>query len=118
MDHFQEGFIPLEAYERTAQEYGNCEGRMGRAILDLGLKISEVENPKNTQLHEKGYGTWYDVLGFRHIHAEYGFAYKYHTIPPEIEYFDKKYFRAGEYELIEKYWKTKDKKYLEEWWAK
>jgi len=116
MEHFQKYFIPLKAYEETAQVFGNCEGRMGQAVIDLGLKLAEVENPFNTQMHEKGHGTWYDILGFRHIHAEYGYSQRNKLIPPEIEYFDKRYLNPKEYRLIETYWKTKDKKYLEEWW--
>jgi len=117
MDHFQENFIPLSQYEKTAQVFGNCEGRMGVAVKDLGLKIAPVENPYNTQLHVKGYGTWYDILGFRHIHAEYSYAYKMKLEPPEIKYFDEKYARASEYNLIKQYYDTKDISYLEEWWG-
>lgn len=118
MEHFQKNFIPLEAYERTALQFGNCEGRMGKAVLDLGLKIAPVENPYNTQLHIKGHGTWYEILGFRHIHAEYAYAWKNRLEPPEIKYFDEKFFGADEYEKISKYWETKDEKHLEDWWYK
>lgn len=118
MEHVQENFIPLEAYERTKQDFGNCEARMGKAILDLGLKIVKVKNPYNTQLHKKGYGTWYEILGFRHIHAEWGYAYKYHTLPPELKYIDKRHMGAGEYDVVEKYYETGDEKVLEDWWWK
>lgn len=116
MDHFQKNFIPLEAYERTAQEFGNCEGRMGRAVLDLGLKIAPVENPYNTQLHIKGHGTWYDILGFRHIHAEYSYAYKMRKIPPHHKHYDERFMSPSEYEKISKYHETGDIKHLQEWW--
>ena len=116
MDHFEKNFIPYKSYERTCMEMGNCEGRMAVAAKELGIKIAVPQkNPFNTQLHKKG-GTWYDVLGFRHIHAEYGYAYRYKAIPPELKYFDERYIR-GEYDIFKKYWETKDIKILEPWWA-
>ena len=90
---------------------------MGQAVIDLELKVAKVENPKNTQLHEKGYGTWYDILGFRHIHAEYSYAHRNRLLPPEIEYFDERHLNPKEYRLIKAYWETRNNKYLEEWWT-
>ena len=116
MKHFQDHFIPLKAYEASCQEFGNCEGRMGRAIKDLGLKVVQVENPKNEQMHEKGHGTWYDILGFRHIHAEVGHSYKNKLDPPELKYLDSTHFNHSEYELIKKYWDTKERAFLAKWW--
>jgi hypothetical protein len=119
MKHVQDNFVPYDNYERTLKEnWGNCEARMGRAIVELGLKnVIVPENPYNTQLHKKGYGTWYKILGFRHIHGEHGYAYRYKGIPPEIEYLDPRY-SSGEYYTIKKYWETKDMKLIEDWWAK
>lgn len=118
VEHMEENFIPLEAYERTKQDFGNCEARMGRAVLDLGLKVViPPENPFNDQHHIKGHGTWYKTIGFRHIHGEYGYAYKYRKIPPELKYYDKRHLSGSEYELVEKYWNTLDEKYLEKWWV-
>lgn len=108
MNHFVLNFIPLKKYEKTCLEYGNVEGRMGRAIKDLGLKVVPVDNPKNEQMHEKGYGTWYDVLGFRHLHAEEGWAYRMWKEGkpfqiPEKKYFDEQYLSGGDLEFINKY---------------
>lgn len=105
MDHFTKGFIPLKAYESTCLEYGNCEGRMGRAIKDLELKVVNLENPKNEQLHEKGYGDFCKIAGFRHIHAEEGYAWKMrNSIPkvysPELKYIDEKYMNSQELEFM------------------
>jgi len=117
VEHMQKYFIPLSAYEEHTQEMGNCEARMGKACLDLGLKvIKPKENPFNDQHHVKG-GTWYETVGFRHIHGEWGYAYKYHTEPPELKYIDRRHMGAGEYNLIEKYRETGDKKFIEEWWV-
>ena len=116
MRHFEKYFIPLETYEEYTQELGNAEARMGKAILDLGLKQVVVpQNPINTQLHTKG-GTFYDIIGFRHIHAEHNYAYRNRLIPPEIEFFDIR-FTAGEYNIINEYWRTKDASVLEDWWV-
>ena len=105
MDHFTKGFIPLKAYESTCQEWGNCEGRMGRAIKDLGLKVVKLENPKNEQLHEKGHGDFCKIAGFRHIHAEEGFAWKMRDSEPkvycpELKYIDEKYMNQQELDFI------------------
>ena len=107
MNHFEKNFIPYENYERTCDLMGNCEGRMAIAAKDLGIKIAIPEkNPFNTQLHKKG-GTWFDVLGFRHVHAEYGHAYKHKEGFPELKYFDERYM-GSEYEKIKEYWNDKE----------
>lgn len=109
MDHFVNNFIPLKNYEKTCLEFGNVEGRLGRAIKDLGLKVVVLENPKNEQLHEKGYGDFCKIAGFRHLHAEYGFSYKYQNepnppAPPELKYLDLKYMSGGDIDFLKKYW--------------
>jgi len=106
MRHFSEGFIPLKAYESTCQEWGNCEGRMGRAIKDLDLKVVKLENPKNEQLHEKYYGDWCKILGFRHVHAEHNIWWrdKETRVPPELKYYDPKFISAQELEAVKRWW--------------
>ncbi len=116
MKHFEDHFIPFENYEKYTQEIGNCEARMGQAILDLGLKnIIVSKNPIDTQLSVKGHGTFYDLVGLRHIHAELNVAYRNRGIPPEDKYLDGKYM-GWEYEVIQKYWASKDEKVLHKWW--
>ena len=114
--HFQDHFIPLDNYEKYAQEFGNTEGRFARAIKDLGLKVKKVDPPTNEHLIQPLRGTWYDLIGYRHIHGECNWAYRYHGIPPEPKYIDQRY--AGDYQAIKDYWDTKDMKILESWWAK
>lgn len=119
MDHFQKHFIPLKAYEKSCVEFGNCEGRMGRAIKDLGLKVVELENPKNEQLHEPLNGDWCKILGFRHIHAEYGWAYKYRDSKnppkvPELKFYDRRFFGGADLEFAQKFWDNVSKKNHEE----
>jgi len=118
VDHMERNFIPLEKYEQTKQSHGNCESRMHIAVKELGLKVAEVKNPYNEQLHKTGYGTWYDILGFRHIHGEFAYAYRYKSIPPEPMYYDTRHLSGSDKHAVEEYWKTKDMKVLENWWAK
>ena len=115
MKHFQDNFIPLKEYEKSGQEFGNCEGRMGRAIKDLGLKVVSVDNPKSEQLFEPLQGTWSKILGFRHIHGEFSYAWKYKNsenppAPPELKYFDERYLPSQDVEFIRKYWEAKNPK--------
>jgi hypothetical protein len=106
MNHFEKHFIPLKAYEKSCMEFGNTEGRLGRAIKDLGLKVVALENPKNEQLHEKGHGDFCKIAGFRHLHAEIGAWWrdKENKIPPEICYIDEKYFSKVELDELKKWW--------------
>lgn len=119
MTHFEEHLIPFETYEKYTQDFGNTEGRFGRAIKDLGFKYKLSNPPPTTeQLFFNGQGgEWSDLIGFRHIHAEYNYAYKYKGIPPEPKYYDPRYM-GGDYELIKKYWETKDSSVFQNWWAK
>ena len=106
MDHFEKNFIPYKNYERTCMDMGNCEGRMAVAAEELGVKIAiPKKNPFNTQLHKKG-GTWYDVLGFRHVHAELGMAWKMRdskekVFSPDLKYLDKRYLSTVDWEFAE-----------------
>jgi hypothetical protein len=115
--HFEKYFIPFDNYEKYTQDFGNCERRMAIAVTQLGLKHVKVTPGFNTQFHVKGVGTWWDILGFRHIHAEHNYAYRNRLTPPEIEYFDER-FVSGEYATLKKYWETKDESVLEDWWVK
>jgi len=109
MEHFEKYFVPLKAYEASCLEFGNCEGRMGAAIRELGYKVVELENPKNEQLHEKGNGDWCKALGFRHIHAEHGMWWraKKTLIPPEVKYYDEKHISALELNAVKSWWDEK-----------
>ena len=111
MKHFQDHFIPLKAYEASCLDFGNCEGRMGRAIKDLGLKVVPVENPRSEQLHKPLQGTWSRTLGFRHVHGEFAYAWKHRNskdppIPPELKYYDESYLPSQDIEFIKKFWET------------
>lgn len=112
MKHFGEHLIPFNNYVRYTQEIGNTEARFARAIKDLGLKEFRVEkNPYNTQLHKPG-GTWYDLVGFRHIHGEFNWAWKlltmnepYEECIPPLKYLDRRHCTIPQ-QFIDYYKKT------------
>lgn len=115
--HMIDHVVPFEEYEKSTQDFGNTEGRLATAVRDLGLKTRVVEAPHNEQLHIPGKGTWYELIGFRHIHGEHNYAHRYKAIPPEPQYFDER-FMGDEYRQIKAYHDTKDMSILENWWAK
>jgi hypothetical protein len=117
MLHFQKYLVPFDMYDKYTEQMGNTESRFAMAIRDLGLKSRrDIEMGFNTQFHVPGYGTWYKILGFRHIHAELGYAYKYHKIPPEPKYLDRRHMSSTEYECVSKYHETKNEEWLKKWW--
>lgn len=90
MRHFRDYLIGIDTYEKYAEKMGNTEGRFAVAIKELGLKVKKVPvNPVNTQVAYPG-GTWYDILGFRHTHAEWRMALKGKGKMPS-EYIDNRY---------------------------
>jgi hypothetical protein len=115
--HLIDHVCPFEEYEKSTQEFGNTEGRLSHAVKDLGLKQVICEPPYNEQFHIPGHGTWWKTIGFRHIHGEHNYAYRYKGIPPEPQYLDPR-FMGDEYNQIKLYHETKDKAILENWWMK
>lgn len=120
MVHFRNHLIGIDTYEKYAEKLGNTEGRFAIAIKELGLKVKKVPvNPINTQISAPG-GTWYDILGFRHIHAEWNNAHRRRKIPPEAKYLDDRYMKV-KVELVRKYYEETDKvkkhKILKKWWG-
>jgi len=94
MCHFRDYLIGIDTYEKYSEKMGNTEGRFAIAIKELGLKLKKVPvNPVNTQVAAPG-GTWYDILGFRHIHGEWNNAHRRHRIPPPTKYIDNRYMTA------------------------
>lgn len=123
-NHLIDHMVPFEAYEKSTQEFGNTEGRFSHAARELGLKLATCKEPFNEQHHEPG-GGWYEAIGFRHIHGEHNYAYRYHKIPPRAEYFDQR-FMGDEFHQIKAYWDIVDaggdmnaaNEILKNWWAK
>jgi hypothetical protein len=115
--HLIDHMVPFEEYEKSTQDFGNTEGRLAVALRELGLtQAVSPKPPFNEQHHEPG-GTWYDLVGFRHIHGEHNYAYRYHKIPPHHRYLDPR-FMGDEYRVIKAYHETGDAELLNTWWAK
>jgi hypothetical protein len=119
VDHLQAHLMPWDAYAQHTQAIGNAEGRFGRAIAECGLTAvtaPEILPPQEDMLREPGHGTWYEVMGFRHIHSEHNHAYRRRKIPPHHRYLDPR-FLGDEYRMIQQYHETQDTSVLEGWWA-
>lgn len=120
MVHFRDYLIGIDVYEKYSEKMGNTEGRFAIAIKELGLKLKKVPvNPVNTQVAAPG-GTWYDILGFRHIHGEFNNSHRRKKIPPHYKYLDSRYM-TSKYDLVKSYYDEKDiekkQKILEKFWA-
>ena len=116
--HLEEHLVPWENYEKHTQRIGNMEGRLGWAIKDLGLKQVRVNPPLEDMFRQPGHGTWSELIGFRHIHAEMNYAYRNKKIPPPLKYLDERYLGAHDFNHIKQYEETLDLKVLESWWEK
>lgn len=120
MKHFRDYLIGIDTYEKYAEKMGNTEGRFAIAIKELGLKVKKVpKNPVNTQVALPG-GTWYDILGFRHIHGEWNNAHRRKKIPPPSKYIDDRYMRT-KVKQVQSYEAetdpTKKQAILHKWWS-
>lgn len=105
---------------------GNAEARMGRFLLDSKCKVIPVDNP--TEAHFKcgpnteatDNATFRTLLGLRHLHAEHKVRRSLKMEPIEEKYFDYGpdmiFMNGHERNTMIKYFKTKDRKYLEAWW--
>ncbi len=120
MKHFRDHLIGIEVYEKNAEKMGNTEGRFAIAIKELGLKVKKVpKNPVNTQVAKPG-GTWYDILGFRHIHGEFNNSHRRKLVPPEPKHLDDRYMRAKIQTIKDYYAETDEAKkqvLLKKWWS-
>ena len=116
--HMIDHVVPFEEYEKSTQDFGNTEGRLAVAVRDLGLKQVIVEPPYNEQFHIPGKGFWAETIGFRHIHGELNYAYRYKGIPPPSKYLDERYCGGEDIKFAKLYEETKDIEILKNWWAK
>lgn len=121
--HMNDHMVPHEEYEKSTQKFGNTEGRLSMAVKELGLKaVPTIPGSCPThincceQMHQPGHGTWYDLIGYRHIHGELNYAYRYKGLPPPIKYLDIRYCGPTDYSVAKAYEETKNPEVLKEWW--
>ena len=115
--HLVDHMVPFEEYEKSTQEFGNTEGRMAVAVRDLGLKQFIVPGmPISDQFHIP-MGTWHELIGIRHIHGEFGHAYRYGKIPPPLRLMDEQYLNNHDLDHLRKYEETGDPSVLKTWWS-
>lgn len=114
--HLEAHLVPWENYEKHTQRVGNMEGRLGWAIKDLGLKQVRVTPPQEDMLRIPGHGTWFEKIGFRHIHAELNFAYRNRKTPPPLKYLDERFLGNHDLEHLRRYEETNDLSVLDGWW--
>ena len=77
-----------------------------------------VRHPRHIEQHHiPGQGTWYKVLGFRHIHGEMNYAYRYKANPPPVKYLDPRYTSSNDLRAAEEFEKG-NLEFVKEWWAK
>ena len=135
VQYMQDHFIPFEKYEQYI-EMGGAESRIQAAIKELGLKRVDMPANPTPDCYYDLKGTWYDLVGLRHIQGELDYAYKYKQIPPHYKYLEEKYLLdVYNYKLVKEYWdevtelKELEKKgefacgtyaesILENWWKK
>ena len=115
--HMIDHVVPFEEYEKSTQDFGNTEGRLAHAVRDNGLKQVIVEPPYNEQLHIPGTGFWYKTLGFRHIHGELNYAYRYKANPPPSKYLDERFVGNEDWKAALAY-EAGDIEFVKNWWAK
>jgi len=118
VQYMQDHFIPFDNYEKYIH-MGGAEGRIQAAIKYYGLKRVDVPKPNVWDCNYSSQGTWYDLVGLRHIHGELDYAFKKELIPPHYKYLEEKYLLSiYNYKLVKEYWDTSDIKVLENWWWK
>ena len=117
--YIQNYYIPFEKYEKNKPYTSNAETRFGEAIKSLSIKQKHVDIYPDSVLLFEPKGTWYDLVGLRHIHGELDYAYKLGLIPPHYKYIEEKYLLdVYNYELIKEYWDTGNIGVLDSWWRK
>ena len=102
------------------------ETLMNDAIVELNLKETLVKQPLDSKGDVDYYGkedadsTWKEVLGFKNLYHSLEYRENNGLEPLDAKYFDPykdwMYFRAEWRQSLCKYFETKDRRYLMQWW--
>jgi hypothetical protein len=103
--------------EHSYSEGGNSEARVYRYYMQNKLKV--IPSHKDNWSYRKPFPgtTWYDLLGFRHPHAEHKVRRWEKMEPIERKYVDETLLNPREKQTLQRYWDTGNKKYLKQWWG-
>jgi len=89
------------------KQFGNPEGRMGKAISMQGLQVVPIaRNPEHGQFSYGDRGTWGDVLDFYHLHGAEKWRKSNREYPFPREFYDLRYVSGNELEALKYYWDT------------
>jgi len=106
-----------EYAETMYQNIGNAEARLGKFYIKNKLKVVHFEPGPLSHQMPNPKSTWYNTIGLRHLHAEHKIRNWTKQEPIEEKYFDKEYFPPPGKHILEKYWRSGDKKFLQQWWG-
>lgn len=106
----------IEHWYNPKRSGGNVERRLGQAIYELEFTCAPTMNQIfDFRLTPGEYkGIFNDIIGLRHLQWEYRYCQHYNAEPPEEGLIEHRLLKKGE--LLEKYYRTKERKYLEQWW--
>ena len=91
----------------NGKQFGNPEGRMGKAISMQGIKCAQnIRNPEHGQFSYGDRGTWGDVLDFNHLHGAEKWRKGNHQLPFPRECYDMRYVSGAEHIALTYYWDT------------
>jgi hypothetical protein len=114
----QDHFIPFAKYEQYLH-MGGAESRIRAAIKHFGVNLINMPHDPMPDCTHDLKGTWYDLVGLRHIHGELDWAFKKGLIPPHYRYIEERYLLPiYNYTLVKEYWDTKNIEILNDWWRK
>jgi len=106
----------IEYANEQYQTKGTTEGRLALYVKKNNIKINRVKDPKQ-RFRMPEDCTWYNVVGFRHLHAEHKVRKRDKLEPVEQKYFDERFAGRMERTALKNYWETGDKQSLQEWWG-
>ena len=96
---------------------GNAEARQGRYYKKNKLKVFHPNPGPTSHRMTNPKSIWYNTVGLRHLHAEHKVRRWDKMEPVEEKYCDKRFLNGNEKKSVGMYWKTKERKYLKQWWG-
>jgi len=99
---------------------GNAETRLGTFIKNNNYKIVPTAHPKRGFRFPESGNEFFDILGFRHLHAEHKHRKWEKRTPLPKKFYDfgpgNIYIGKNELDILTKFWETGEDQYKEAWW--